>query len=151
MVSPNGNGSNGHVTYPYIECASDYEPRPEVIDVVAREPQPGWHDQNPNFVHSLTWTDADGVGHMLVLRSDDLQSLFADIKMVKGLIKRSKEKATTANPEASQAQEEPDTQRCAIHDVDMPRRWSKRTSGHYFGHKCSDGSFCYGKAKNGKA
>lgn len=142
MLSPNGTHSNGHVTY--LPCDSDYEPRP-VIDVVAREPKPGWHDQNPRFVHSLTWTDGDGVGHMLVLRSDDLQALFADIKMVKGLIKRSKEKHATANPDAPETQ--PEQVMCKIHNTAMERRVSKRNGGHYHCHRLVGNDLCFGRER----
>lgn len=159
---PNGTGyHNGNAngidwlteepyTPAYPPCPSDYEERP-IINVTPSVPKPAWRNEFPSFTHNLSWNDPEGVSHSLTLRSDDLQALFADIKMVKSMIKRSKEKHATAHPDAPEEQAEPDTQRCEIHGVDMPRRWSKRTSGHYFGHKCSDGSFCYGKAKNGKA
>ena len=45
------------------------------------------------------------------------------------------------------AQSQPDVQRCAIHNVDMPRRWSKRTQRNYFAHKMADGSLCYSRVK----
>ena len=146
MVAVNGIHSNGHMSngnVTYLPCSSDYEERP-TIDVVAREPKPGWHDQNPRFVHSLTWTDADGVGHMLVLRSDDLQALFGDIKMVKSMIKRSKEKAKEKQPEAQQEQTQPEHVVCKIHGVQMERRVSKRTGGHYFSHRIGT-ELCFGK------
>ena len=56
------------------------------------------------------------------------------------------ERTPQQTEDASEASQ-PDVQRCQIHKVDMLRRWSKRTQGHYFGHKTPDGGFCYGRAK----
>jgi hypothetical protein len=143
MVSPNGNYLNGNGTH-VLDCPSDYEPAP-IIDVTPSAPKPAWRNDFPLFTHNLSWVDGDGCSHSLTLRSDDLPGLFADLKLLKGLIRASREKAKEKHPDAPEAQAQPDTQHCSIHDVDMMRRWSKRTQGHYFGHKCSDGSFCYGK------
>jgi hypothetical protein len=143
----NGNHNSNGCT---LVCESDYP----VIDVTPFTPsksKPGWKEQHAAFTHHIQWVDAEGISHGLTLRSDSLQDLMRDLRLVKSMIKAAKQKHAELQPKASepqpQAQAEPDVQHCEIHNVDMPRRWSKRTRGHYFGHKCSDGSFCYGKAK----
>ena len=105
-IHHNGNGTNGH----YLNCASDYEPAP-VIDITpAAPPKPAWRDQHPLFVHHLEWVDRDDVSHGLTLRSDDLQSLMADLRLVKSMIRQAKQKhSVPASPAHSQPQQ-PDTQ-----------------------------------------
>jgi hypothetical protein len=145
------NGGNGvHAAQLYAPCASDYE----AIDVTPTVPKPAWRDEFPTFTHHLQWVDADGITHGLTLRSDDLQGLMSDLRMVKGMIRQAKQQASERAPQqATQAQadgaseeEQPDVQHCRIHKADMIRRWSKRTQGHYFAHKAPDGNFCYGRA-----
>ena len=145
------NGTNGVHAQLYVPCASDYEPAP-IIDVVPTAPKPGWRDQHAAFTHHIQWVDSDGISHGLTLRSDSLQDLMVDLKMVKGMIKAAKAKARESQP-ANQASSDPqvpaadvpDVQHCKIHAVDMVRRWSKRTQGHYFGHKLPNDDFCYGR------
>jgi hypothetical protein len=89
----------------------------------------------------------------MTLRSDSLSGLMADLKLLKGMIKAAKQQAserapqqaTQAEAEAASGPEQPDVQQCRIHKVDMIRRWSKRTNGHYFAHKAPGGNFCYGR------
>ena len=74
----------------------------------------------------------------------------ADLRMVKGMIRQAKQKATESAPQQADGPSEadqPDVQQCRIHKVDMIRRWSKRTQGHYFGHKLPGGDFCYGRER----
>jgi hypothetical protein len=159
MVSANGihsngsNGSNGH----FLNCTSDYEPRPLTIDVVPTAPTPKWRDQQAAFTHHIQWVDHEGISHGLTIRSDDLQSLMADLRLVKAGIREAKKQAaeSASVPGDSQSGEshspteltaETDVQRCRIHGVDMPRRISKRNSGHYFAHFLPDDSICYGRA-----
>ena len=127
---------NGHV--------NGYHPAP------AEAPPPKWRDQWPMFTHNCGWTDSDGKTHSLTIRTDDADELFGILKAIKHIVRQSKEKAaeTVSQPLQERQVEAPvDTQHCAIHNVSMPRRWSKRTGGHYFAHKLPDGSFCYGRAK----
>ena len=133
------NGVNGHT----LVCASDY-PAVE-IDVTPHQPQPKWQDQFPQFTHNLSWQDSDGISHSMTLRSDSLQALMADLKLLKGMIKAAKEQHSTANPTQSQTQEE--CVACKVHGVEMERRISKRTGGHYFSHKLSDRELCFGRPK----
>jgi hypothetical protein len=155
MLTQNGtnlNGSNGvHAAKLYPACASDYDA--VTIDITPQTaPKPGWRDQHAAFTHHIQWIDADGISHGLTLRSDSLQGLMADLKMVKGMIKAAKQKAAESQPQQAMhdpqvpAADVPDTKHCAIHGVDMARRWSKRTGGHYFAHKAPTGDFCYGRA-----
>ena len=150
MLEQNGIHSNGHLngvaTPAYPECPSDYEAAP------APEPQPaplpGWRNQFPQYTHNVSWLDSDQKQHSLTIRTDDIHELFGVLKGLKNTIRASKAKAAESQPQAeAPAEQQPDVQRCAIHGEDMPRRWSKRTQGHYFAHKLGDGSFCYGKAR----
>jgi hypothetical protein len=145
------NGNGVHATQLYAACPSDYEA--VAIDVTPQTaPKPGWRDQHAAFTHHIQWVDADGISHGLTLCSDSLQGLMADLKMVKGMIRQANEKARESAP-AKQAEpspqvpgaDVPDVQHCKIHAVDMVRRWSKRTQGHYFGHKLPNGDLCYGR------
>jgi len=130
----NGIHANGHT----LDCHSDYEPRQ-----ADAAPLPGWRNAFPKFTHYIEWHDADGRKHGLTVRCDDRDELLDTLRCVKGATARG-----DAEPQAeTPAEAQPDTQRCAIHSVDMARRWSKRTNGHYFAHKLADGSFCYGRAK----
>ena len=133
-------------TTAYPACPSDYEA--VAIDVT---PRAGWHDQFPQFTHNVSWMDTDSKQHSLTIRCDDLDELLATLTAVKQTIRASKAKHTESQPgeqvPAQQAESQPDVLPCHIHGVNMPRRWSKRTNGHYFAHKLATGDFCYGKAK----
>jgi hypothetical protein len=157
MLSANGIGSNGSGIHAqlYGPCASDYEA--VAIDVTpAAAPKPGWKDAFPQYTHNLSWVDSEGCSHSMTLRSDSLSDLMSDLKMLKNMIRQAKGKAresatqqdqqTSPDPQV-QAANVPDVQRCEIHAVDMVRRWSKRTQGHYFGHKLPTGDFCYGRER----
>ena len=151
MIAQNAFHHNGDGIYSrqlYPSCPSDYEAAP-VIDVVPTAPKPGWHDAFPAFTHNLSWIDGEGCSHSMTLRSDSLSGLMADLKLLKGMIRQAKQKAAKSQPaqaDAASESEQPDVQQCRIHKVDMIRRWSKRTNGHYFAHKAPDGNFCYGLA-----
>jgi hypothetical protein len=145
MLTQNGfhSNDNGH----FLNCESDYEPAP-LIDVTPQTaPKPGWRDQQAAFTHHIQWIDADGISHGLTIRSDSLQDLMADLKMVKGMIKAAKQKARESQPAKqteSELNAETDVKRCPIHGIDMPRRFSKRNNGHFFAHTLPDNTFCYG-------
>lgn len=137
MITTNGAHLNGvHVSNLWPPCPSDYEPAPANIPAK----QTGWRDQFPAFTHNLSWVDADGLSHSMTLRSDSLQDLMADLKLLKNAIKQSRQQHAEAPLDA-----ESDVKRCAIHGVDMPRRFSKRNQGHFFGHVLPDNTFCYGR------
>ena len=146
MLEQNVIHSNGHLngvaTPTYPECPSDYEAVPH-----ADAPKPGWRNQFPQYTHNVSWQDSDSKQHSLTIRTDDIHELFGVLKGLKNTIRASKAKAAESQPQAD-APAQPDTQHCHIHGVDMPRRWSKRTNGHYFAHKLPDGGFCYGRARS---
>ena len=81
----NGQGVNDHVNgkVAYLPCESDYPPAP-VIDVMPTAPTPQWRNEFPQFTHNLSWQDSDGLSHSLTLRSDSLQGLMADLRLLKG-------------------------------------------------------------------
>ena len=143
-IHSNGIHTNGAHPAAHLDCASDYEPAP-----ATEAPPPKWRDAWPAYTHNVTWLDSDSKQHSLTIRTDDIHELFGVLKGLKHTIRASKQKAAESAPHTEAPQEaQPDTQRCAIHGVDMPRRWSKRTNGHYFGHKLADGGFCYGRSKS---
>jgi hypothetical protein len=146
-----GDGVYSREAYP--ACPSDYEAI-DVTPMPAKEAKPGWRDAFPAFTHNMSWVDGDGCSHSMTLRSDSLADLMNDLKLLKSIIKQSKAQAAAKAPqqttqtqaEAASEPAQPDTQRCKLHAVDMVRRWSKRTQGHYFAHQAPDGNFCYGRA-----
>jgi hypothetical protein len=141
MVTANAfhhNGTNGHVLY----CPSDHEP----IDVTPTAPKPAWRDEFPTFTHHLQWVDADSVSHGLTLRSDSLQDLMSDLRMVKGMIRQAKQKAAESKPQSEQTPEpDSDVPPCKVHGAPMRRAVSKRTGGTYFYHDIGRDR-CFGRA-----
>jgi hypothetical protein len=137
------NGANGHL----LDCPSDYP----AIDVTpmptAPTPKPGWRDQHAAFTHHIQWVDADGISHGLTLRSDSLQGLMADLKMVKGMIRQAKQKASESTPQQAETPvPDSDIPACRIHNVAMERRTSKRTGGIYFSHRLPGSKeLCFGR------
>ena len=147
MLTNGTHHSNGiHITPPYPACPSDYES----VAADRWKPEPGWHNQFPTYTHNVSWVDSDSKQHSLTIRGDDLDELLMTLTAIKQCIRASKAKHTESQPGeqalAQQAESQPDVIPCRIHSVDMPRRWSKRTNGHYFGHKLATGNFCYGRA-----
>jgi hypothetical protein len=144
MVVQNGTRSNGiHHTPTYPSCPSDYE-AVTPADTAPR-PEPRWCTQFPTYTHNVSWVDTDSKQHSLTIRGDDLDELLATLTAVKRTIRASRAKAESQDTPATPQQ--PDVMRCHIHNAPMPRRWSRRTSGHYFSHALPDGSFCYGRPK----
>ena len=147
MLSPTGtafNGTNGCGTH--LPCASDYEPAP-ILDTTLTAPTPKWRDDFPLFTHNISWLDSDGISHSLTLRSDDLQALFADLRLLKSMIRASRQKAPVDNPGKPQQNTEHERVVCKIHNVEMERRVSKRSGGHYFSHRLVGNDLCFGKEK----
>jgi hypothetical protein len=135
------NGTNGH----RLICSSDYP----AIDITPSVPRPKWRDDFPLFTHNLSWVDCDGCSHSLTLRSDDLPGLFADLKLLKGMIRASKEKAKERHPDAPEGQSADtpaaDVRQCKVYDVPMAKGISKKTGKPYFSHVLSDDTRCFGR------
>ena len=70
----------------------------------------------------------------------------ADLKLLKGMIKAAKQKHADANPAQSKTQ--PEKVMCQIHGVEMERRVTKRTGGHYHAHKLPGQGLCFGRAQS---
>jgi len=140
MVTHLNGSHNGQAKVAYLPCESDYP----VIDVVAKPATPKWRDQYPLFTHNLSWQDSDGCNHSLTLRSDSITDLLSDLKMIKTGIRQAKAKAAESQPqEATQ----PERVVCKIHHVEMERRVSKRTGGHYHCHRLAGNELCFGREK----
>jgi hypothetical protein len=96
----------------------------------------GWRQQEPPFLHSVKWHDLEtGIEHLTVIRADDLDSLFVQVRTVTPMVRMAKQKA----------QDAPETQEtlegwCGFHNVQMTR--SKDGNGFY--HKA-------GEKQHGKA
>ena len=153
MLSPNGlahnhsngtTGTNGHGAQ--LHCENDYEAVNATPYTPSAHPVP-WRSQFPAFTHNLGWTDGDGCTHSLTLRNDNLNDLMADLKMLKGLIRASKQKATVANPGAHQGQTQEELVVCKVHGVAMERRISKRMGGHYHCHRMGVNDLCFGRPR----
>ena len=147
MLTANGtnlnNGTNGH----FLNCASDYEPSP-VIDITpATASKPDCTGQHATYTHHVQWLDSDNVQHGLTIRSDSLQGLLADLKLIKGMIRQAKAKAAEHAPPQATQTPAPDSDEppCKIHGTPMVRRQSKRTGGIYFSHKMANGELCFGR------
>jgi hypothetical protein len=104
---------------------------------------PSWHDHEPVFVHSLKWHDADGVEHLHVVRSDDLDEMLRQVKTIKVCIAAAKARDKA---QAIDAKEESSTspRRCLVHDTEMTRRVSKKTGKTYSAHDTAEG-LCFGR------
>ena len=138
----NGNGVNGYGHM--LECPSDHP----VIDIVPTTPKtsrPRWRDELAPYTHTLQRLDGDGHSHSMTLRSDSLQDLLSDLKLLKSMVKQAKQKHADANPEQRETQLERVV--CKIHGAEMERRVSRRTGGHYFSHKLADRELCFGRPK----
>jgi hypothetical protein len=61
------------------------------------------------------------------------------------MIRQAKQQHAESNPVQPQTQEERVV--CKIHGVEMERRVSRRTGGHYFSHKLADRELCFGRPK----
>ena len=128
--------TNGQASTPTYRVQSDYEavqPKPAL---------PGWQNHEPPFLHSFKWHDPEsGIEHLTVIRADDLDSLFVQVRTVTHMVKMVRQKAQ----DTPQAQESPEGW-CNIHNVQMTR--SKDGKGYY--HKAGqkpDGKalWCRGK------
>ncbi len=121
---------------PAYQVQSDYEA------VQPKPATPGWKNHEPPFLHSVKWHDPEsGIEHLTVIRADDLDSLFVQVRTVTHMVKMVRQKAqdTPGEREAPEGW-------CDIHNVQMTR--SKDGKGYY--HKAgvkADGkaAWCRGK------
>jgi hypothetical protein len=141
MVAANGIHSNGNG---FLNCSSDY-PAIDITPLPAT-PRPKWRDQHPLYVEHIEWVDHEGISHGLTLRSDDLQSLLADLRLVKSMIRQAKKQASDRTPQQAVPEPDSDLPPCRIHGVPMERRTSKRTGGIYFSHRLPGSKeLCFGR------
>ncbi len=128
--------TNGQAPSPTYRVESDYE-------VVQPKPAtPGWKNPEPPFLHSVKWHDPEsGIEHLTVIRADDLDSLFVQVRTVTHMVKMARQKSQDA-PGEREAPEGCVT----FHNVQMTH--SKDGKGYY--HKAGqkpDGKplWCRGK------
>ena len=146
----NGQGGNDRVdsTDSYtLECASDYPPAPTLtVPMVVR---PGWQSEFPRFTLTRSWVDADGHSLSMTMRSDDLPGLISDSRMLRAMIKQSREQhaARAGTPAEPAYVPDIDVPNCKVHGTAMIRRVSKRTQGVYFSHDLPNGDRCFGREK----
>lgn len=126
----------GNSNYP--PCQSDYEARPVETPRVGK-----WSDQLAPYTHSLSWIDNEGTSHSLTIRSNSINGLLNDLRIIKGYIRAARGKH--AGEESAPVSE--DVLLCTIHDVNMARRVSRRTGGSYFSHQLPSGELCYGRRR----
>ena len=97
---------------------------------------PGWQHQNPVYVHSCKWVDAEaGVEHLCVIRSDDIDDLWLRVKTVTTMIKAAKAKQTPpATNGMTHTNGQADPSYCAKHHTLMTQK-----NGRFF-HKAGTGA-----------
>ena len=140
------NGTNGHSTQPYPPCPSDY-PEAKLLHDVKNVPL--WRDQEPPHVHSLKWTDSDGIEHLHVVRGDTIDDVLVEVRTVKQFIRASREQDAKRDSapvpqadtnETPETAEKPQAVYCDVHDV-----WAgmKTKNGQrWYSHKLEDGTWC---------
>jgi hypothetical protein len=115
-----------------------------------------WHSREPRHVHSLKWVDADGIEHMHVVRSDDLDDVLKQMATVKQCIKAARAKAAEAAaaqpptpPPAPAAAAAPEAmERCPIHG-ELMRLHTGKDGRQWKSHRvAADGTWCKGKPKS---
>jgi hypothetical protein len=116
--------------------------------------RPGWRDHEPLHVHSMKWVDADGIEHLHVLRSDDLDDVLKQMATVKQCIKAARAKAAEAKaagaptppqaPAAAATPEPPAMEHCPRHPQELMRVHTKGDQ-QWKSHRLADGKWCRGK------
>lgn len=134
---------NGHQL---LECASDHPPRP-VIPAQPRGRREGHLDA---FTLNLGWHDNDGITYSLTIRGEERDQVMADAKFFKAVAKAHMAKGKVAAAVAKPDDLEVPAIVCKIHGVEMQRRISKRSGGHYFSHALPGGgpnnkNLCFGR------
>jgi hypothetical protein len=122
-----------------------HAPKPEL---------PGWTNAEPRFVHSLKWFDQDGIEHMHVVRSDDLDDVLRQVRTVKAFIAASKvgaEKSVQADSAHSESQAEPEQAESAYSELEpegddyCPTHGRAKLRPSKYG-----GVFCSARMRNGE-
>lgn len=140
----NDNGYNGNGDSHILQCSSDYENRP-VIDILPSKPSPKWRDQLAPVTWSMSYIDSSNISHSVTLRGDSEEEV---LEMVKPLVAGIRKAKGNAKKEQQQDNTQPESVVCKIHSVQMERRVSKRTGGHYHCHRMPDGKdLCFGREK----
>jgi hypothetical protein len=106
----------------------------------------GWRDHEPPIVHSLKWRDSDGIEHLHVVRTDDLDEALRHILKVKLCIKAAQLKAQKACDLAPTPTPDGRLDWCRVHNTAMKQRGDE-SKGYWHSHKAADGSWCRGKDK----
>jgi hypothetical protein len=144
--TPSDAGDNGFGKYSDISF-DDTNPAPRIDhDAWKKEHRmtTGWHTREPRFVHSLKWHDSEGVEHLHVVRSDDLDEVLREVRVVKQFIKAAKAQAeehavavSTTTPEPPQEPaEEPQKGYCTVHNLWMTLHHAKDGSGgQWYSHR----------------
>lgn len=89
------NGTTNGAPYPPLHSEADFGPQSPY------KPTPKWRDREPRFVHSLKWLDAEGIEHLHVVRSDDLDDVLKEVRTVKAFIAASRSAAPEPAPNGS--------------------------------------------------
>ena len=120
-----------------------FTPEPPAPDMtVAVAHVASWRDHEAPVVHSVTWTDAEGLNHMHCVRGDTLDEVLLHLRKVKVCIDAAKAKAKTQEPKADP---ELSSRRCELHDVPMVKAISRKTGRPYASHMTADGERCFGR------
>ena len=139
MVPTPEHARNDHalpIVYP--PCPSDYE----ATDWQAAKRTPGWSTREPKFVHSVKWIDSDGLEHLHVVRSDDLDEALREIRALKQYITTSRAKAQEEEQNTAH-HAQPQEGWCPLHHVRMQHHTNGK--GSWWSHKLADGTWCKGK------
>ena len=139
MLPSTENSRNGHdLQTAYSPCPSDYE----ATDWQSAKRTPGWSAREPKFVHSVKWVDSDGLEHLRVVRSDDLDELLREIRALKQSITASRAKAQEEEQNTA-PHTQPQEGWCPLHHVRMQHHTNGK--GSWWSHKLADGTWCKGK------
>ena len=110
------------------------------------------------LIFPLKWHDHDGIEHLHVVRSDDLDEVLREIGMVKAFIKAARardgkpvatEPEPTPEPEQTESayEPEPDDDYCPTHGRAKLR--PSKYGGVYCAARLRDGSYCKYKSRKG--
>ena len=115
LPQTDGHLTNGHVNNvngtPRV--SSDYEP----TNWQEWTPRPRWHDREPRFVHSVKWVDGDGLEHLHIVRTDALDEVLYEVRMLQQFISICREQAQEDHA-TSTSGESPEGW-CSIHNAKM--------------------------------
>lgn len=109
--------------------------------------QGGWELHEPPYLHSMKYC-MDGIEHMTVIRANDIDSLWKQVKTVTQMIKAARAKAAEAKAaaqeagEAPAAEEPPALERCPLHGEIL--RVHRKGDQTWRSHRLADGTWCRG-------